>query len=320
MTSINGYDIQTVLGSGAFGKVYLVKKDNRYYAMKMSQIAKLNQRERESAIRECQVLKSLDHHHITKLFDVFLYNGCLCMAMEYANKGDLGRYILQRGINLFSEEEILYIFVQIVLGLKYIHDKNIIHRDIKPQNIFVTSDNYVKIGDFNVSKQLQTHQVITTTMAGTISYLSPEILSGRGYGIQTDIFSLGCVLYELCSLRKAFVCFSQEDYLRQINRRNYGEIPNRYSNDMKSLINRMLDPNPQTRITANQILQLNFIKRLLRQNPTNIPFNPNLTIDHNAQPPPPPPPQNGDNIVNDVFATIGIISTIVWLGKKIFGK
>ena len=82
----------------------------------------------------------------------------------------------------------------------------------------------------------------------------------------------------------------------------------------------MLDPNPQTRITANQILQLNFIKRLLRQNPTNIPFNPNLTIDHNAQPPPPPPPQNGDNIVNDVFATIGIISTIVWLGKKIFGK
>ncbi|KAK8841739.1 hypothetical protein M9Y10_026686 [Tritrichomonas musculus] len=317
MNTVNGYTIKSELGAGAFGKVYLVKKDNRYYAMKMTQISRLNEREKEFAIKECKVLQSLNHNHITKLYDKFLYKGCLCMVMEYANKGDLGKHIINRGENLFSEEEILYIFVQIVLALKYIHDRNIIHRDIKPQNIFISSDNYVKIGDFNVCKQLQPHQANTSTMTGTLNYLSPEILSGQGYNTQTDIFSLGCVLYELCSLRKAFVCISPEDYLKKIIGRNYRAIPDRYSNDMRYLINRMLDPNPHTRITANQILELNFINCLLRPNPTNMPANANGTIDHNAQP---PPPEYEGDIVTDVFATIGVISTLVWLGKKIFGK
>lgn len=307
-----------VLGSGAFGTVILSKKGNDYYAIKKTNISKATQQERQDAFNEIENLRSINNHHVVKVFHSFIKEGCLYMVMEYINDGDLAKRIDQRRKNGgFSEDEILYIFIQIVLAIKCVHEHNIIHRDLKPQNIFINRDNYVKIGDFNVSYKLANRREITREIAGTNCYLSPEMLSGQGCNTQTDIFSLGCVLFELCTLTKAFRYNNPQDYINAMNRRQYHRIPDKYSQNLRNLINRMLDPNPQTRITANQILQLDFIRSRLEKPQRNDPLD--ETIRHTTNPPQPSTTEE-NNIITQTFATIGIFATIFVFYKKVFGR
>ena len=105
----------------------------------------------------------------------------------------------------FSEEMVLNWFVQILLAVEYIHSKNIIHRDIKPQNIFMTKTGIIKLGDFGISKQLDPEYLFTNTSLGTPFYLSPEICRNSSYNFKTDIWMLGCLLHEMCSLNKPFL-------------------------------------------------------------------------------------------------------------------
>lgn len=317
---MNQYQKIKDLGSGAFGTVILAKKGNDYYAIKRTNIANATRQECQDAFNEINNLKSINNHHVVKVFHSFTENGNLYMVMEYINDGDLAKKIDQRSNVGFSEDEILYIFIQIVLAIKCVHEQNIIHRDIKPQNIFITRDNYVKIGDFNVSYKLANRREITRELAGTNCYLSPEMLSGQGCNTQTDIFSLGCVLFELCTLTKAFKYNNPQDYINAMNRRHYHRIPDRYSQNLKNLINRMLDPNPQTRITANQILQLDFIRSRLEIPQRNDQLN--ETIRHTTNPPPPPPPTTSEenNVFANAFSALGAITFIFWLSRRILGR
>ena len=156
----------------------------------------------------------------------------ILIIMEYADAGDLSMVVKrQRELKQYlPESDILSWFVQIALGLQYIHKKNILHRDLKTQNIFVTSKKLVKIGDFGISKWLSHTLDLATTAIGTPHYLSPEICRRQPYSHKSDMWSLGnnircycnvtikshchididiksasgCVLYELCSLQLAF--------------------------------------------------------------------------------------------------------------------
>lgn len=130
----------------------------------------------------------------------------LCIVMDYAEGGDMYTKIgKQRKIGKgFPESQILDWFVQICLALKYVHDRKILHRDLKTQNIFLTAKGDIKIGDFGIARVLQDTYDCAQTAIGTPYYLSPEICQEKPYNQKSDIWSLGCILYELVTLRHAF--------------------------------------------------------------------------------------------------------------------
>ena len=130
--------------------------------------------------------------------------------MDYANGGDLCQKIKnqrEKG-KYFSENQILDYFTQICLAIKHIHDRKILHRDIKSQNIFLMKDNKIKLGDFGIAKCLNNTFEKAKTLIGTPYYLSPEIINDKPYDYKSDIWSLGILLYEICALKILFEGFN----------------------------------------------------------------------------------------------------------------
>jgi NIMA (never in mitosis gene a)-related kinase len=179
--------------------------------------------------------------------------------MEYVDGGDLAALLAERRGRLLSEDDALKIFIQLVVALKYVHSRKVIHRDLKPQNIFLTRVGVVKLGDFGVSRTLESSVDLARTRCGTPYYLSPEIWDGQAYNSQADIWSAGCVLYELCTLQKPFQGQNVNQLLVAILQSRYQPLSSRYTDDLRSLVGRMLSQTPTDRPTAADILQLPFI-------------------------------------------------------------
>ncbi|XP_043820266.1 serine/threonine-protein kinase Nek8 isoform X2 [Dromiciops gliroides] len=160
--------------------------------------------ERLAAQNECQVLKLLSHPNVIEYYENFLEDKALMIAMEYAPGGTLAEFIQKRCNSLLDEETILHFFVQILLALHHVHTHLILHRDLKTQNILLDKHQMiVKIGDFGISKILSSKSK-AYTVVGTPCYISPELCEGKPYNQKSDIWALGCVLYELASLKRAF--------------------------------------------------------------------------------------------------------------------
>merc|ERR1719489_547338 len=159
------------------------------------------------------------------------------------------------------ESDILSWFVQIALGLQYIHKKNILHRDLKTQNIFVTSQNLIKIGDFGISKSLSHTLDLATTAIGTPHYLSPEICKRQPYNHKSDMWSLGCVLYELCTLQLAFPADNFVALVSRICRGSYRPLPSYFSPTVADLVQVLLKPDPSRRPSAEQLLTCSKLER-----------------------------------------------------------
>ena len=145
-----------VLGKGNFAVVILVqnKEDKHYYALKIIDVSQMENEQKEATLNEVKVLKSLRHPYIISYKESFMEKKCLCIVTEFADNGDLYRVIKKQREqgSLISEEQILDWFVQMALALKHIHDRKILHRDLKTQNIFLNSNNEIKIGDFGISR------------------------------------------------------------------------------------------------------------------------------------------------------------------------
>lgn len=157
----------------------------------------------------------MDHPNIIAYHKSFYTNDNLCIIMEYADKGDLESVIKTHLKNktLIEEKKIWNYFIQVCLAVAYIHEKNIIHRDIKSQNVFINKKgqvkfyylkNKLKLGDFGISKTLDKDIEFTETTVGTPFFLSPEICIGKKYNSKSDIWMLGCLLYQLATLKKPF--------------------------------------------------------------------------------------------------------------------
>ena len=203
----------------------------------------MTEKEQEGAYLEADLLKKLSHPNIVCYKHSFIEKGVLIIIMEYCEHGDLASHIKkkkQKG-EKFSETEIMNWFVQMCLSLEYVHSHKILHRDLKSQNIFLTKFNTIKLGDFGISKVLENTEAQALTVQGTPYYMSPEVCQNMPYTYQSDIWALGCILYELCTFKHAFHAENLLGLVYKIVNDKEAPIEDPdYSNDLKDLITLLL--------------------------------------------------------------------------------
>ncbi|KAG5479499.1 hypothetical protein LSCM1_04765 [Leishmania martiniquensis] len=254
-----------VLGKGSFGSAWLIQRneDGAQFVAKEVRLGGLKPAERESAQKEIDMLRTLNHPNITRYVDHFEHKGSLFIVMEYANGGDLYMRIKQQHGQLFSEKRILQCFSQICLALSYMHERRILHRDLKTQNVFLTKDGVVKVGDFGISTVLRNTYELKHTICGTPYYFSPELCLNKPYNNKSDIWALGCVLYEMTTLNHAFDGSNMKALVQKILKGVYPPIHPMYSNSLSRLISAMLQIDPHKRPNVSQVLDLSFIRESL---------------------------------------------------------
>ncbi|XP_075448123.1 serine/threonine-protein kinase Nek5 isoform X2 [Ascaphus truei] len=258
------YDIIKMIGEGAFGKAFLAKgkPDNTQCVIKEINLSKMPLKEKEASHKEVTLLAKMKHPNIVTLFTSIEEKYKLYIVMEYCDGGDLMRRInMQRGV-LFEEDQILSWFVQISLGLKHIHDRKVLHRDIKAQNIFLANNGTLaKLGDFGIARMLNNTMELARTCVGTPYYLSPEICENRPYNNKTDVWSLGCVLYELCALKHPFEAGSLRQLVLKICRGHFEPVSSKYSYDLRALISQLFKISSRDRPSINSILKKPFLEK-----------------------------------------------------------
>ena len=257
---MENFEIIQKLGEGGFSKVYKVKRkiDNQIYALKKVQIMNLSEKQKSNSLNEIRVLASINNKYIVKYKEAFLdeKDSTLCLVMEFADRGDLSNRIKEqkKRKRYFNERDIWRIFIQLVKGLKSLHELNIIHRDIKSSNIFLFSDGTAKLGDLNVCKILSKEQ-LGKTQAGTPSFAAPEVWMEKPYGLKSDIWSLGCVLYEIVSLKCPFSSDNLVELYNKILIGDFNKIPKKFSNELNCIIKYMITFDPEKRISCDKILE-----------------------------------------------------------------
>ena len=258
------------IGEGSFGKAWLVSRPptNSQYVLKEINMTKMNDKERSEAQKEVKVLAQMNHVNIVQYIEDFLDSSktSLSIVMEYCAGGDMYQKITAARGRHFSENQIIDWFIQLCLALKHIHSKRILHRDMKTSNIFLTADQRtVKLGDFGIAKVLNTTSELAKTCIGTPYYLSPEICENRPYNNKSDVWALGCVLYEMCTLKHAFEAGNMRGLVLKIIRGNYPPIPYRYTAELRALVAMMFKREPRDRPSISAILRRNFISKRLPQ-------------------------------------------------------
>jgi len=258
--SADSYDVVKQLGSGAFGSVSKVvrRDDKKSFAMKKVQIGRMEEREVADALNECRILASVRHPRIVNFEAAFLArNGReLCLVMELCERGDLAGRIkkCQRMRRRIDERTIWANMVEMAEGLVHLHSKNISHRDLKPANVFLASDGTAKLGDLNVSKLTKGDDLMQTKI-GTPYYMAPEVWAGRKYNAACDVWSLGCVVYELAKLEPPFQGNSLMQLRRAVQTGRYPPLPSSYSPQLARIVAQMLVVDPNRRLSALDIVQ-----------------------------------------------------------------
>ena len=266
--SMENFEIIKDIGSGSFGVVFLVKRklDSKIYALKRVNLTNLSSKERINSLNEIRFLSSISHQNIISYKESFYEEktGFLNLVLEYANDGDLHSKIFQqKNKKEYLKEKIIWsIFIQILKGLKVLHDNNLMHRDLKSANIFIMKNGICKLGDLNVAK-LYNGDILNSKM-GTPCYAAPEIWNNKPYNFKSDIWSLGIILYELCTFNLPFYGNNYKETYKKLMRGFYNNIPNHYSHELNIIINMLLQFNPNNKPTCNQILDNYIIKKKLK--------------------------------------------------------
>ena len=315
---MENFEILEKLGKGAFSVVYKVRRniDNQIYALKKVQITNLSEKQKTNSLNEIRVLASIKSKYIVNYKEAFLdtKDSTLCLVMEYADRGDLSKRIEEekKRNRYFNERDIWRIFIQLVKGLKSLHDLNIIHRDIKSSNIFLFSDGTAKLGDLNVCKILS-EDTLGKTQAGTPSFAAPEVWMEKPYGLKSDIWSLGCVLYEITALK----CPFRADNIVELNNKiligSFKRIPKKFSNDLNNMIEHMIRFEPEKRISCKQILECDLVNRFLVNKEGNGDDNCGNNIEME---------NSGDDIINSeekqkLLGTIYMPNNLLYLNNQL---
>ncbi|KAH8035374.1 hypothetical protein HPB51_004615 [Rhipicephalus microplus] len=260
-SKMDAYQKIEVVGRGAFGVVtlYSEKSTGRKVVIKHIPVQQMSSEEKEGSLNEAKVLAMLHHPNIIAYYDSFLEEKSLAIVMEYASGGNLYDYLKQRGGALISEEQVLSYFVQVLLALEHVHSRQILHRDLKTQNLLLNQcRSIVKVGDFGISKIL-TSKSKAESIVGTPNNLSPEICVGKPYNQKSDVWALGCILYELLTLRSPFEGNHVPSLVMKIIRGSYEPISDHYSTQVRNLLERMLQKEPSQRPSVNQLKATPFL-------------------------------------------------------------
>lgn len=181
--------------------------------------------------------------------------------------GDVAYHIKrkqQKG-ETFTEQEIFHWFVQICLALDYVHQRKIIHRDIKTQNVFLTGSRTVKVGDFGISKVLESTTQCAMTVVGTPYYMAPEACQSEPYTSKTDVWALGIILYELCTLKQPFFADNLLGLVFKIVQDQPEPIPNTYSAELQELVTMLLNKKQSERPSTAEILKMPYVRQRMQQ-------------------------------------------------------
>ena len=260
---MDGFIILDKIGEGSFSSVYKVKRkeDGIIYALKKVKFLKLKEKEKLNALNEIRILSSINSKNVISYKEAFFdeKDSTLNIIMEYADKGDLFQLITEYKNNKehFEENEIWNTLIQLINGLKALHDLNILHRDLKSANVFLFSNGLCKLGDLNVSKV--TRKGLGYTQTGTPYYASPEVWKNQHYDNKSDIWSLGCVIYEMAKLIPPFQAKNMDELYKKILRGFYPQIPSRYSDDLKEIIKMLIQTEVGARPTCDELLKMPLI-------------------------------------------------------------
>lgn len=288
------YEALEVIGKGSFGIVRKVKlkSDGSLFVRKEIDYTSMNTQERNQLISELRILRELNHPNIVKYcrHDHIMSKKCIHIYMEYCDGGDLGQVIanFKKNKETVPEEFVWKVLVQTLLALHKCHygidakkvnlfsnneteptinsETVIIHRDIKPDNIFLlNSGKTIKVGDFGLAKMLTSQNDFAKTYVGTPYYMSPEVLMDNPYSPVCDIWSLGCVLFELCTLQPPFQAKTHLQLQTKIKKGIIPELPNAYSAQLVSIIKECITVDPTERPSCFDLLQILPIKFLRKE-------------------------------------------------------
>uniref|UniRef100_A0A0K8VKQ8 MAP/microtubule affinity-regulating kinase 3 n=1 Tax=Bactrocera latifrons TaxID=174628 RepID=A0A0K8VKQ8_BACLA len=250
---IGKYKLIKTIGKGNFAKVKLAKHlpTGKEVAIKIIDKTQLNPGSLQKLFREVRIMKMLDHPNIVKLFQVIETEKTLYLVMEYASGGEVFDYLVLHG--RMKEKEARVKFRQIVSAVQYCHQKRIIHRDLKAENLLLDSELNIKIADFGFSNEFTPGSKLDT-FCGSPPYAAPELFQGKKYdGPEVDVWSLGVILYTLVSGSLPFDGSTLRELRERVLRGKY-RIPFYMSTDCENLLRKFLVLNPAKRASLETIM------------------------------------------------------------------
>eukprot|EP00744_Colponema_vietnamica_P000353 GILI01000620.1.p1 GENE.GILI01000620.1~~GILI01000620.1.p1 ORF type:complete len:396 (-),score=99.53 GILI01000620.1:415-1488(-) len=254
------YREKKAVGKGSFGTVWQMVQNStgRVVVGKFMDTTKMTEKNRNFALGEAVNAAKCEHPNIIEFIEKFEKNGKLLLVFEYADAGDLFAQVNARAPSrYFRESEILLIMAQLCLSLNHLHERRMMHRDLKTPNIFLTTCGLIKLGDFGFSRQYEDalSTDVGSTFCGTPYYLAPELWNQAPYSKKADIWSLGVILYELMSLKKPFTGNGMRELIDRVIAGKFHALPNHYSAPLITLCTAMLSVDPRQRPSIKVIFQ-----------------------------------------------------------------
>ncbi|KAL3663151.1 hypothetical protein V7S43_011562 [Phytophthora oleae] len=267
------------IGRGSYGSAYLVRVRGQHdrFVVKKIPMELLSAKEKDQSFREVELLAKLKHPNVVEYRENFVLDNVLHIVMAYCDGGDLADKIKEQqsireeivspdndptdSRGYFPISQVLDWFVQMAMAIKYLHGQRVLHRDLKTSNVFLTTENVVKLGDFGIAKTLDSTLDQAKTVVGTPYYMSPEVCESKPYSYASDVWSLGCVLYEMLALRHAFDAPNILTLILKIVQQDFAPVPSHYDKEVSDLLRKLLDKDPERRPSMEQIFAIPYIRR-----------------------------------------------------------